>query len=224
MGKSFDEIWEQIHQEQGWGNYPSEEVIRFVARNFYKRDRAVTRLLDAGCGAGAVTWYLAREGFAAYGFDGSRTAVRRAEKRLRDEGLGALLMVGDATNLIYSDEFFDGVIDSAMINANTVENIKLILRECRRVLKKGGKLFSTGLFRVGMTGYGTGERLEEHTYREITEGALAHRGTVHFFNRPEILELWSEAGFEDILIDSVERTDQGGAVSISHFIVEAVKS
>ena len=37
--KSFDNVWEEIHASQEWGKYPSEPVIRFVARNYYKKDR-----------------------------------------------------------------------------------------------------------------------------------------------------------------------------------------
>lgn len=221
--RAFDEIWEQIHNEQEWGKYPSEEVIRFVARNYYRMERSTVKMLDAGCGTGAVTWFLAREGFVVSGFDGSMTAVRKAMDRLMAEGLSADLKVADAAGMPFENEFFDGIVDSAMIYANTSEAIRKILRECYRVLKPGGKLFSTGLFKIGMTGYGTGEKLEEHTYRELTEGALAHRGTVHFFDQVQISALWSEAGFKNIKLDSVNRTDMNGAVKIDFFMVESVK-
>ncbi len=220
---SFDPAWEEIFQNQEWGRYPGEEVIRFVARNFYKGDRARIKLLDLGCGTGAVTWYMAREGFTVYAFDGSETAVRKARERMREEGLHARICVSDAADMPYSDHFFDGLVDSAMINGNTVQNIKKILQECLRVLKPGGKFFSTGLFKAGMTGYGTGERLEENTYREITAGNLAHRGTVHFFGEQEIQALWSEAGFRNIVIDSIDRTEQGGQNRISYYLAEAEK-
>jgi hypothetical protein len=110
-----------------------------------------------------------------------------------------------------------------MIYANTVADIRTILKECHRVLKPLGKLFSTGLFKVGMTGYGTGTGLDEHTYRELTEGSLAHRGTVHFFDERQIRDFWSEAGFDRIAIDSLARTDMGGARTVSYFIVDAQK-
>jgi len=220
---SFDKIWEQIHREQDWGRYPSEEVVRFVARNYYRKDRAAIRMLDAGCGTGAISWYMAREGFDVYAFDGSQTAIRKAEQRIQDEGLRAKFTVGDALNMDYASDSFDGVIDSAMIYANNVANVKTILKECHRVLIKQGKLFSTGLFKVGMTGYGTGEKLEENTFRELTEGSLAHRGTVHFFDEQQINDFWTEAGFKNLKIDSMKRTDRGGTQKICYYMVEAEK-
>jgi ubiquinone/menaquinone biosynthesis C-methylase UbiE len=221
--ESFDTIWEQIFQKQEWGKYPSEEVIRFVAKNFYDKNRAETRLLDIGCGTGAATWYMAREGFITYAFDGSETAVYKARQRMQEEGVKVQISISDATCLPYSNDFFDGAVDSAMIYANTIENIKTILSECYRVLKKEGKFFSTGLFKAGMTGYDTGEKLEENTYRGITIGSLANRGTVHFFTKEEILMLWSASGFKNIMIDSLERTERNGANNISYFMVEAEK-
>jgi len=221
--QTFDNIWEQIHNEQEWGKYPSEEVIRFVARNYYSNDRSKIKLLDFGCGSGAVTWYMAREGFDAYGFDGSNTAVEKAKQRMNHENLKAEFMVSDGASLKYDSETFDSVIDSAVIYANTSEGIRAILKEIHRVLKPGGKLFSTGLFSISMTGYGTGEKIEEHTYRELTEGSLAHRGTVHFFDENSIKLYWNEAGFEKLSIDKVERTDRGGKVKVSYYIVEGEK-
>lgn len=52
--KSFDNVWEEIHSTTEWGQYPSEHVIRFVARNYYKKDRANTKILDFGCGGGHI--------------------------------------------------------------------------------------------------------------------------------------------------------------------------
>ena len=51
--KSFDNEWEKIHSTQEWGQYPSESVIRFVARNYYRvPDRKQLKFLDFGCGGG----------------------------------------------------------------------------------------------------------------------------------------------------------------------------
>ena len=221
--KTFDNMWEQIHSEVEWGKYPSEEVIRFVARNYYEKNRSNIRLLDFGCGTGAVTWYISREGFNAYGFDGSETAVKKAKVRMEEEKTFAELLVADAGDLPYDDEFFDGVIDSAVIYANKIEEISDILKEIYRVLKTNGKIFSTGLFNLDTDGFGTGEDLGNNTYRELTQGCLAHRGTVHFFDLEEIKILWKNAGFKNIKIDRVKRTDNGGENTVVYFIVEAEK-
>lgn len=219
---AFDKTWEKIHEKNEWGKYPSEEVIRFVARNFYKLDREKCKILDFGCGTGNIVWYLAREGFDAYGFDGSETAINKAIKRLQEENLKASLSIQDGAAVFYKDDFFDGVIDSGCIVCNTSENIKILLKEIYRILKNGGKLYSTALFDVNTTGFGIGEMIEERTFR-VSEGPISKGGMKHFFTEDEIIDLWTEAGFSNIKIDVVERTDNGKKDKVSYFMVEAQK-
>lgn len=149
--KSFDETWEKIHKENMWGQYPSKEV----ARNFYSfNDRSKIKILDYGCGSGANTWYLSREGFDVYAF---------------------------ALEINYKNNFFDCVIDSAVIYANTVESIKRIYLNIFNILKSNGKLLTTGLFTTNTSGYGTGVFLEENTFKNVESGSVKNIGTVHFF-------------------------------------------
>lgn len=212
--KAFDETWEEIHKNRGWGKYPSETVIRFVARNYYKIvPRSSVRILDFGCGGGAHTWYLAKEGFDTYAFDGSESAINNTKIYLEKEGLSADLRVLDGINIDYDNEYFDAVIDNVCIYANTLENIKAMYREAYRVLKQEGRIF-TSVFASETLGYGTGELLEMNTYRNITEGKLAGRGIVHFFDNEEIRQILMEVGFKNLVVDSFTYEDCGSFVSM----------
>lgn len=221
--KTFDSKWEDVHSSRSWGKYPPEEVIRFVARNYYNNDRKNIKILDIGCGQGNVVWYLSREGFDTYGFDGSSYAIEKAQEYLKNDDLEASLSIADAADMPYNNEFFNAVTDSALIYANKKEDIIAILKECYRVLKKGGKIFSTGLFMRDTTGYGTGEKIEENTYRNLTEGILSNIGTIHFFDKNELIEIWNEVGFKNLKIDSIKRTDFAGEQNINFYVVEAEK-
>lgn len=218
--KSFDETWEAIHATQEWGQYPSEQVIRFIARNYYQCSRPEVKILDFGCGGGSHTWYLAREKFDTYAFDGSFSAVNRVNKKLEAEGLHADVRVRDALELDYEIEFFDCVIDSAVVYANTYENIVAMYQKIYELLKPGGKLFSIS-FTIGTTGFGTGKEIEKHTFCDITEGSLSGRGTTHFFEEAELKEVLMQVGFQNIVVDQLRFTDQGSVVE--QFLVQAVK-
>src|SRR5262249_34275510 len=106
----WDPVWERTFASRAWGKYPSEPLIRFVARNFYDAaDRAQVRICELGCGPGPNLWYAAREGFSVFGIDGSETAIRQARERLDAEcpGWKGELRVGDFRTLPFADNSFD---------------------------------------------------------------------------------------------------------------------
>jgi SAM-dependent methyltransferase len=131
---SFSKVWEEIHSKRIWGRYPKEDVVRWVARNYYSHpERWRVNFLDLGCGSGATSWYLKREGFSCVGIDGSPSAVAH---------LGSDGVVGDVVNLPFDDNSFDCVIDVACICHNEICDAKDIVNEAHRVLKPKGRIFS----------------------------------------------------------------------------------
>lgn len=220
MRVSISSEWEEIHRDRAWGKYPGEPVIRFVARNFYKTERHNIKILDFGCGQGAHTWYIAREGFDAYAFDGSRSAVEKAKTMLAEEGLSAKFEVMDGVNLTYQDDFFDAVIDSACIGNNRIRDIQEMYAGTYRILKNNGKLFTT-FFSTLTSGFGTGEELEKNTYSGVVSGPLSGLGVIHFWERDELFEVVKGAGFKNIVIEKATYTDRGNIVD--SFILTAEK-
>ena len=218
--QSFDQTWEKIHAERAWGKYPSEPVIRFVARNYYNRDRKEVKILDFGCGAGCNTWFLAREGFDTYAFDGSESAIARVQDMLQSEGLQANVSVQEGADLKYENNFFDCVIDNVTIYANRMEAIRVMYRKIYDMLKNGGKVFSV-VFAKGTTGYGTGTKLEEGTYTDIEAGCLEGKGISHYFDKEEAEDILKEIGYKNIRVDSFRFTDDWGVVD--QLLIQAEK-
>lgn len=208
--KSFDEGWEKIHAENEWGKYPSEHVVRFVARNYYKRDRKTVKILDFGCGAGAHTWFLAREGFDTYAFDGSKSAVEKAEKYLENEGLKADFKVMDALEQGYDNNFFDCVIDNVTIYANKLDAIKQMYQNIYNMLKVGGNIL-TVVFSKNTQGYGEGEEIEKDTFIGV-ELSKTMTPLAHYFDEGSLIDILSEIGFKDICSSMSRYTDRGNTV------------
>src|SRR5512139_3320466 len=158
---TWDPVWESVYQTRAWGQYPGEDVIRFVKGNFASApDRAQVRLLEVGSGAGANLWFMAREGFCVHGIEGSETAVRLTQERLDREcpqwrSAGGQVRVGDFVPLPYPDGYFDAVLDVVAVCYAGFDDARKAYGELARVTRSGGKLFSR-TFARGCWGEGTG--------------------------------------------------------------------
>lgn len=159
------------------------------------KEKNLSKVLDFGCGAGRHTLHLVRNGFKVHGFDGSASAVERATQVLRDEGLQADLRVHDMLKpLPYPELFFDAVLATRVIHHTLIENIKRIVAEINRVLKKGGYVF------LQVPEYGDHEwvlREASSTHKVLEPGTHVPLEGVeegvphHCFTREELLGLFS---------------------------------
>lgn len=222
--QTFDKQWNLVHENRNWGKYPVEEAIRFLARNHPPQNRSKINVLDLGCGNGAHTWLLSREGFKVFAFDGSLKALEKASALCRHENFNPYFFAADAGCLPVKSHFFDTVIDIGAITSNTTAGIKTILTEISRVLKPGGLFFSSMLFSLATSGIKEGKRIDSHTCENLNTGPVAGLGTIHFFDRSHLKQLWGEAGFTSLQIDRASRTDHGGRLKISYYMVAAVKA
>jgi SAM-dependent methyltransferase len=220
---AWDPVWEDVFKEQPWGKYPGEDLIRFIARNFYQApNRNNIKVLEVGCGTGANLWYMAREGFSVYGIDGSDTAISQARERLDAEcrGWTGDLLVGDIGQLPFADDFFDAVIDNEVVYCNSYEQSQAIYREMSRVTRPGGKLFSR-TFAVGSWGEGTGLHVGHNAWI-VAEGPLLNKGYSRFTDLVELEDLLR--GFLITEVEELKRTMGGRQHKINEWIVLAVKS
>lgn len=199
MKLAWNQVWEDIYKEKEWGKYPPEDLIRFIARNFYNvENRSTIRILELGCGPGANVWYIAREGFEVYGIDGSPTAVEKANSRLNKEleGWKGEIIKGDFTVIPYQENFFDAVIDNESICINSFEDTQKIFTEILRVLKPNGKLFSK-TFATGCWGDQTGVNVGYNEWI-VSEGPLKGTGSCRFSSKQDLDELLKDFNIEEI--------------------------
>lgn len=218
----WDAVWEKIFREREWGRYPEEEVVRFVARNFYRApDRAAVKMLEIGCGPGSGTsWFIAREGFSLTGIDASQTAIDKARKRFASENLRGEFMVGAVDRLSFPDGTFDAVLDVGCLACNSEQEARTIVGEARRVLKPGGLHFSITP-RSGCWGDKSGDSIDATTLRGVNEGPFAGMGKVRFATRDSLVQLYD--GFRDLALENVMRSTENGTREITHWVVTCRK-
>lgn len=97
------------------------------------------RILDAGCGAGPLSFALRERGAQVTGVDASAEMLALARRRLGD---GADLRVVDLSDpLPFDDGAFDDVVASLVLHY--LEDWGPTLAEMRRVLRPGGRLIAS---------------------------------------------------------------------------------
>ena len=221
----WDPVWEEVFSSQAWGQYPGEDLIRFVARNFYRSpERSAIRILEVGCGPGANLWYLAREGFSFAGIDGSPTAIDQARLRLDKETPGwaerSELVVGDIGSLPFPDASFDAVLDSEAVYCNDYSSSQAIYAEMSRILKPGGKLYSR-TFARGSWGDETGTCVGKD-YWLCAQGPLAGKGPSRFTGYEDIPNLVHGFTVEDV--ELISRSMNGRQEVVSEWIISGKKA
>ena len=196
-----DPVWEQLFQK-GWGKYPPEEVVRFYFR--MKNKFTFPKVLDIGCGQGACTWFMAKEGAQVYAFDGAPTGLDNVPEIAKEFGVKNTfeLVLGNITSpRKYISESFDILLDNYSLCSNYEAEIRNSLPDYYYILNDGG-YFLMNCFGEKTTGYGTGKQLSEHTYRDV-EGSLKDRGIITWFNRTRLNNMFKEIGFQIVYFEEL---------------------
>ena len=96
------------------------------------------RVLDVGCGDGALAFELATRGATVTGIDASAAMVEAAKARAKRHNANIAFQVATAENLPFSAEQFDLV--TAITILCFVEDATPVFREIARILRPGGRL------------------------------------------------------------------------------------
>jgi SAM-dependent methyltransferase len=220
---AWDPVWEKIFRERdSWGKYPPEELVRFIARSYYQvPDRAAIKVLEVGCGPGSgPSWFIAREGFSLTGIDGSATAIAKAKVNFAKENLHGDFVVGDLADLPWPDDYFDCVVDVHCLQCNDERDTRTIISQIHRVLKPGGKHFSSTVGR-GTWGDTLGRTVDGTTVTAISEGPLSGMGVNRFATSESLLDLY--AGFQSIELNYSVRSMDNTAHEIKNWILTCIK-
>jgi SAM-dependent methyltransferase len=142
------------------------------------------RILDAGCGAGRMSRYVADRGCRVEGVDLSPNMVAMARRDHDD----LLFTVGALTDLPYADDEFAGMLLWYSIIHTPPSGQQQIFDEAARVLRPGGHLL------VGFQA-GEGRRDVAPAYRQFGHEVTLDR---HLYTADDIAARMSAAGFSEV--------------------------
>lgn len=115
------------------------------------------RVLEIGCGTGeALSVLAARAGSAGgvFGLDLSAGMLEAAKRKLKKKSIAKICLIqGDATHLPLGEMSFDAIFLSFTLELFPAPEIPGLLRECRRVLRRGGRLGVVSLLQTDKPGW-----------------------------------------------------------------------
>jgi len=157
--------------------------------------RAPGRLLDIGCGTGAVLSAMAGR-YPAAQLCGVDLAFNMCLKASGQFGAAAQLVNGDAECLPFLDGSFDLIVSASTLQ--WVQGLDSCFKECLRVLAPGGLLCAA------FFGGGTLRELQE-SYQEALsnrfEGDLSRRARLQRFkSKDEVRQVLEDLGFNQVVI------------------------
>lgn len=180
------EFYEELYRKKGayhWKNIKEANVFylqhtRIILRLVNKF--ANGNILDVGCGDGYIIANFPKFK-EVIGIDISGQAVRIAKSK----NPKIVFTVASCTNIPFSDNSFDTVVASEIIEHVNYEDGKMLLKEARRILKPQGKLIistpnlSNPYMKFLQIRHKNIEHLKEYTKREFAELISTHFKIIH---------------------------------------------
>ena len=126
------------------------EYITENIRNYYKIKNNKTnyledlKILDIGCGGGLISEPMARLGAKVTGIDASEKNIKVAKLHAKNSGLQIKYLKSSPENLTDLNEY-DVILNLEIVEH--VEDVKLFIASCYKLLKKNGLMFTATLNR-----------------------------------------------------------------------------
>lgn len=182
------------------------------------------RVLDVGCGTGAMGLLFAEMGHSVSGIDLSERMLELGRRKAAERNLSMTFLSGDAEAPPFPDDHFDLVVNRHLLW--TLPHPEKALRSWRRVVRPGGRIIViSGVWNDG--GFGSRIRsalsrslgrildpakTENLDYSEELQRSLPHMGGI---SEQDARILFAEAGLEEIRVEDLIhiRRDQQARLS-----------
>jgi ubiquinone/menaquinone biosynthesis C-methylase UbiE len=129
--------WSQKYQPGGRLAKRAAMFLELTERFLSPNDR----ILDLGCGTGAISFRLAALGFRMTACDVAEEMIQAGTRNYRDSRIEWLLLPSDWKRLPFGPNTFEGIVASSVLEY--VIDLDAAFAECERILKPGGYLIAT---------------------------------------------------------------------------------
>lgn len=133
----WDKLWLEGNFKKRFLEISQIKYYADITRQFLPANSSI-RILEGGCGIGAIAHSLAQAGYNTYGVDYATNTINKTKELFP----GLKLSVGDVANLNFPTNYFNGYWSLGVIEHNYT-GYQPIIAEMQRVIKPGGILFIT---------------------------------------------------------------------------------
>ncbi len=213
------EFLEKTYEKPGavWtSEEPPEELKELIESKKIKP----CKCLDAGCGEGFYSIYLAKKGFDVLGIDLSENAIKYAKQNAEKAKVKIKFLARNVSELGKLNEKFDFILEWALLHHITPEKRKKYIKNINKLLNKNGKYFSM-CFNVKDRKSSKGKKAWEVTGKqERPEGGRRPVGATLYFSSLEELEKLFSPYFKIIESKVYEKSGVGGNNTWNYFLME----
>ena len=207
-----NKIYEKNFKNNWGGKYPSEEVIRFC---YYVKNIINRKLigLDIGCGRGACTWFMAKEGILVTAFDGAPSGLNKVNTLAKNFGINKKIETihGDITKpLKYINKKYDLMIDSYSLYSNINNHVIRGFEEYFQILKPKG-FFLNCCFGKKTSGFIKGKKINNNSCT-VSKGKLNTGGLQSFYTKNELFSIYKNIGYKIIYYENILENRDGDFV------------
>ncbi|MGE2690738.1 class I SAM-dependent methyltransferase [Mycolicibacterium pulveris] len=221
MTEPTDEMFESAYKGEAEGmgggrppwsiGEPQPELAALIEQGKFHGD-----VLDAGCGEGAISLYLAERGFTTVGLDQSATAIELARASATRRGLtNATFEVADITDFGGYDGRFGTIVDSTLFHSMPVELREGYQRSIVRAAAPGASYFVLVFDRAGMPD-GPANPVTEDELRDV----VAKYWTIDEIRPARIHAVFPE-GFDESFPVAHLRDEPKGRKSVPAWLLSA---
>ena len=196
MNNFGDPIWENLFSNRDWGKYPSEEVIKFYKNATFNR-KSTPKVLDAGSGKGACSWFMSKEGGNVTAFDGSTSALKYIPLISKEFNINNIIetVLGDITKpKDFLMKKYDIILDNISLCVNHEKNIINAYEQYFDLLNNNGDFLSVTLGKK-TTGFNTGIKISNNTFKDVEVGCMKDRGMITWFDSELLTKIYLKIGF-----------------------------
>ncbi|MFA6088688.1 MAG: class I SAM-dependent methyltransferase [Candidatus Woesearchaeota archaeon] len=207
--------WNKIYEEGPIHKEPSKEIVKLVPR---LKSEGVITVLDAGCGTGRHSIYLAKQGFMVYAVDVSNKAIAYAKQKSKDYSIN--YNVEKISEFSVPKNSMDFILANHSLEYATDKEVKTSIKRLDSILKTNRPIF----LRVPSTKHPFYGAFKSDIYGFSHIGfCIKNELPVHFFDEKELISLFENYKIEHLEHITHENTHEKISVPLKEWVLLAYK-